>query len=161
MTHDAHERAQELILAADDMTAADQRWLQEHLGGCNECGALARRAETVRGALRSVPIMADPGMVEATRRRALNYAHELQERESRRWLIIVAVAFSIVLTAATLPLAWISAEWIAGSAGWSVAAIVLLFLGAYFLPTIVAAAAALSVAGERRQRVTWLQRGEL
>ncbi len=160
MKYDAHMRAQELILSADAMTAGDERWLQEHLSGCSECGALARRADAVRGALRSVPIMADPAMVEATRQRALHYARELQEHESRRWFLVMAAAFSIVLTSATVPLAWIGAEWVGSWSGWSLAAIVLLFLGAYFLPTILAAAAALAVGGERWRNVTWLHGGQ-
>ena len=160
MTHDPHARAQELILSGE-MSAGDERWLQEHLAGCTECSGLLQRTELVRRALRSVPIMADPAMVEATRRRALSYGRELQERESRRWLIAIAVVLSIVVTSATIPLAWVSAEWLGTWTGWSLTALVVLFLGAYFLPTVLAAAAALALAGERRHSVTWSHGGEL
>ena len=160
MNHDPHARAQELILSGE-MNAADERWLQEHLATCTECSGLLQRTELVRRALRSVPIMADPAMVEATRRRALSYAHELQERESRRWLIGIAATFAIVLTSATAPVAWMGAEWLGGWAGWSLTGVVALFAGAYFLPTILGTAAALAVGGERWRKVTWAERGEL
>jgi anti-sigma factor RsiW len=160
MNNDLHARAQELLLSGE-VSAGDERWVQEHLASCSECGALLRRVEAVRSALRSVPIMADPAMVEATRRRALGHARELAERDSRRWFLAIATAFSILLTSATVPLAWMGAEWLGGWAGWSLSAIVLLSFGVWSLPTILAAAAALAVGGERWRKVTWSHGGEL
>lgn len=159
MKSDAHVRAQELILGAHEMEAADERWLHEHLSGCNECGALARRADAVRSALRSVPIMADPRMVEAAQLRARLYALELQEQSARRWFIVLASVISVAITAASVPAMWVGARWLGDWAGWSPTLTVVVVSSVWFVPTALAAAAAVALIAARRGSATAILNG--
>ena len=140
----SHDRAQELILVGAT-SAPDERWLQEHLAGCDECSALLERARTVRSALHSLPLTADPAMVEATRRRALRYAVELGERESRRWLLTLSTAVVAGLAWLTVPLLWQASSWLGGMTSAPQAAALAVYLTAAVVPTLLGAAAALAL----------------
>jgi hypothetical protein len=159
MKYDAHMRAQEMILGADEMSGDDQRWLDEHLSGCAECGVLARHAEAVRSALKSVPIMAEPRMVEAAQMRARLYAMELQERTARRWFIVLASAISVLITAASVPAMWEGARWLATAAGWSPSWTVVVMSGVWFIPTAIAAAAAVALRAAHRENAVPMVNG--
>jgi anti-sigma factor RsiW len=138
-----HTRAQELIVAGAE-NAADERWLQEHLAGCPECAALLDRAQAVRSALRSAPLMADPQMVAATLRRALRFAAEMRERESHRMLVRLSIGVAAVLAWVSMPLLWQAALWVGAQTTQPQVTALLVFLGFGLLPAVLAAAAALA-----------------
>ena len=140
---DDHIRAKELIVSGA-ANAADERWLQEHLSGCSQCAAFLDRTQVVRSALRSSPIMADPQMVAATRRRALRFAAELQERESYRWLVRLSIGVAAVLTWVSLPLLWQAAQWFGSRTAQPQLTSLLVFLGFGLLPALLAGGAALA-----------------
>ena len=139
-----HERAQELILVGAT-SAPDERWLQEHLAGCAQCSALLERTLAVRSALHSLPLTADPAMVEATRRRALRYALELGERESRRWLLTLSTVVVAGLAWLTVPLLWQASSWLGGMTSAPQAATLAVYLSAAVVPALLAAAAAMAM----------------
>lgn len=138
-----HTHAKELIVSVAE-NADDERWLQEHLAACGECAAFLERAQAVRSALRSSPVMADPQMVAATRRRALRFAAELQERESHRWLVRISVGVAAVLTWVSIPLLWQAAQWVGNRTPAPQLASLLVFLGFGLLPALLAGGAALA-----------------
>ncbi len=140
---DEHIRAKELIVSGA-ANAADERWLQEHLNACTSCAAFLDRAQAVRSALRSSPLMADPQMVAATRRRALRFAAELQERESYRRLVRLSIGVVAVLTWVSMPLLWQAARWIGGHTAQPEVTTLLVFLGFGLLPALLAGLAALA-----------------
>jgi len=139
-----HERAQELIFAGAG-SAADDRWLQAHLAGCGECSALLERAQAVRSALHSLPIIADPAMVEATQKRMLRHALVLSERESRRWMLIASVAIATLFAWITVPLLWQASRWVGDMTSQPQAFTLVIFLTISLLPAVLAGAAAFAV----------------
>ena len=148
MNRNPHERAQELILIdAGAASAPDQRWLQEHLAGCAQCSALLERTHAVRSALHSLPLTADPAMVEATRRRALRYALELGERESRRWLLTLSTVVAAGFAWLTVPLLWQASSWLGGMTSAPQATTLAVYLTAAVVPAVLAAAAAMGLRG--------------
>ena len=148
MSHDPHIRAKELIVGgATD--AAEQRWLQEHLAGCPGCAALLERAQTVREALHSVPLTADPEMVAAAQQRLLRHALELSERESRRWMLTASVAVAALFAWISVPLLWQVATWAGGMTSWPQATTIAVFAMAALTPAMLAAAAAMWLRGSR------------
>ena len=159
---DEHIRAKELIVSGAP-SAAEERWLQEHLSGCSQCASFFDRTQAVRSALRSSPIMADPKMVAATRRRALRFAAELQERESHRWLVRISVGVAAVLTWVSMPLLWQAAQWFGSRTPEPQLASLLVFLGFGLLPALLAGGVALAARhGSAPARVPTSQlKGEL
>ena len=144
-----HQRAQGLILIdAGAGSASDERWLQQHLAACEGCSALLERAQAVRSALHSLPLTADPAMVEATRRRALRYAVELGERESRRRLLTVSGVVIAGLSWLTVPLLWQAASWLGGMTSAPQAAALAVYIFAGTLPALLAAVAMMGLRGE-------------
>jgi anti-sigma factor RsiW len=140
---DEHIHAKELIVSGT-ASPADERWLQEHLAACSECAALLDRAQAVRSALRSAPLMADPKMVDATRRRALRFAAELQERESHRLWMRLSIGVAAVLAWVSMPLLWQAAQWVGAQTMQPQLTAVLVFLGFGLLPALLAGAAVLA-----------------
>ena len=146
MSADVHTRAQELILAGSG-SAEEQRWLEEHLATCHDCGGLLQGAQAVRSALRSTPIMADPAMVAATVRRTLRFAAEQREQESYRFLVRVTIALAAMLAWSSVPLLWQAAQWAAGFTPQPQLAAVGIFSVFGIMPAVLATAAALAARG--------------
>ncbi len=162
MTADVHARAKELIITGT-ASAEEQRWLHEHLASCRECGGLLQRAQTVRTALRTVPVMADPNLVNATKRRVLRFAAEQQERESYKFLVRVTIVLAAVVTWVTVPLLWQFSEWVGGFTAQPRLAAFVVFVFAGFLPAILAGIAGLAARRGRRdaEQATLHFKGEL
>ena len=150
MSQDVHLRAKELIVSGST-SAADERWLQEHLATCPSCAALLDRAHSVREALHSVPLMADPEMVAAAQQRLLRHALELSERESRRWMLTASVAVAALFAWISVPLLWQLARWLGEMTPAPQTAAITVFLGAAFTPALLAFAAALWLRRSQQQ----------
>jgi hypothetical protein len=146
MSADVHTRAQELILTGS-ASAEEQRWLEEHLATCRDCGGLLQGAQAVRSALRSTPIMADPAMVAATVRRTLRFAAEQREQESHRFLLRVTIALAAMLAWISVPLLWKAAQWAAGFTPQPQLAAFGIFSLVAVVPAVLAAVAALAARG--------------
>lgn len=118
MNRSVHERAQELIAAADDNVSGDQQnWLRTHLEECVSCRNYAEAAGQVVRALRTQPFAADSALVEATRMRVHSRAVELRERRERIWLVCLACVLVGLSAAITTPLLWRAFEWVGAWAG--------------------------------------------
>ena len=148
MSQDVHIRAKELIVGGST-SAAEERWLQEHLAACPDCAALLDRAHSVRDALHSVPLTADPEMVAAAKQRLLRHALELSERESRRWMLTASVAVASLFAWISVPLLWQFAHWLGELTPAPQTAAITLFALAALTPTFLAAAAALWLRGSQ------------
>ena len=145
MNADLHTRARDLLLADGAAHIEDDRWLQEHLATCPDCSAFLERAQSVRSAFHSLPLTADPAMVEATKQRALRYAIELGEHESRRRMLFVSIAVATGFAWLTVPLLWQGSVWIGGLTATPEAAAVMVFFTAGIVPALLAAAVAMAL----------------
>jgi hypothetical protein len=153
MSREPHERARELLLG-DPPSAADQRWLEEHLAGCTDCRDLLARTEEVRRALRGLGLGAAAGMAERTKLRVRLYREELHERTQRQWLLTGAVGLAVFSSWLLAPALWIAARWAAQLAGVASPVGVMAFFAAWTLPAVLAAAAAVAVRRQANHAVT-------
>jgi hypothetical protein len=142
MSADPHIRAKELIVSGG--SAADQRWLQEHLRSCPDCAATLDRAQAVRAALHSASISATPELVAAAQQRVLRHALVLAESEGRRWMITASIAIAALFTWISVPLLWQAANWIGNMTLVPQAAAITIFVSAAISPALLAAAAAMA-----------------
>jgi predicted anti-sigma-YlaC factor YlaD len=114
---DAHEEAQELIALGADLSDAQQIWLWAHLQECATCRDYAEVAHRVVRVLRSLPVVADPRLVEATQMRVRFHASRLREMRERMWLVGMACLGVGLSASLTVPLLWRLFEWMAAWAG--------------------------------------------
>ena len=119
MTRNAHEEARELVAlrGTEELSEAQQSWLDAHLEQCAACRDYAEAAGGVIGALRSLPMAADARLVRATQMRVRFHASRLRETRERMWLLGVAcvgVGFSAALSA---PVLWRLFAWMGEWAG--------------------------------------------
>ena len=113
--HDAgHARAQELIARefVEGIPASDQRWLEEHLRGCEECAGVAASTDRALRALKSVAVQVPTGLAQKTQFRVRLRAHERQFDEARRGILWVACGASWVFGAVSAPFVWRGLQWI-------------------------------------------------
>lgn len=115
MNSHEHERARELIFLRDveGVSQDEGRWLESHLTACHDCASFALAMGDAEQALRSFPVMASAGLVEATKARVHAREEQLREREARRFLIAISFAMGMVVSTMS---AW--AWWKVG--GWMV-----------------------------------------
>lgn len=116
MINDTHGRAQQLIRKTwlEELTPAEETWLQEHLRVCPHCADSAEATRNVISALRSVPATADAVLVERTRTRVQRRAQELREAQERSRMLVVACVASFISGGITLPLLWQLFAWLGG-----------------------------------------------
>jgi len=119
MTRNSHDEARELIAlaGAEDLSAAQQSWLQAHLEECTACREYADAAGRVVRVLRSLPLAADSHLVRTTQMRVRFHASRLQEtRERMGWVAMACVGVGIS-AALTAPLLWRLFAWMGERAG--------------------------------------------
>jgi anti-sigma factor RsiW len=148
-----HDRAQQIaaLILTGEAGAEERAFLERHLGACPACAAAAAAMEQGLAGLRSVSIRTEPALVAVTRRRVRERALRLREEQvHRRWLALSSV-LAAVLTGLTGLSLWRLLDWLGGLEAttwfWVPA-----LLGGWFLPGILAGAAAWAVAAAKEQR---------
>jgi len=139
MTRDAHDEARELI-ALQDLSIAQQRWLQAHLDECVGCREFAEDASHVVRSLRSLPVKADPRLVRATQMRVRFHAARLRETRERMWLVGMACLGVGLSATLTVPLLWRLFAWMGEQAGVSTAVWQVGFACVWIVPALVVSA---------------------
>lgn len=146
MNHDQHTRARELMRKhwIEELSAAERAWLDTHLAECRDCSLHGERTRSAITELRSVPVTADPALVELTRGKVLRRAQELREAQERTRMLVVACVASFISGGITLPLLWRLFAWAGARADvanpvWQVA-----FVGFVVLPGLLGAVALLA-----------------
>ncbi len=106
MTNREHERAIDLISQSgvEGLNGSDSNWLELHLASCEQCSSYATTLRAAAQAMRAMPVMASPSLVRATQVRLRARVLELQERQSRSFLI--GVSFCLGVLSSTLS-AWL------------------------------------------------------
>ncbi len=153
MMRDVHEQARKLIVLGEDLSDAQQSWLQAHLQQCAVCRDYAEAAGRVVSALRSVPLAADSRLVRATQMRVRFHAARLRETRERMWLVGMACVGAGVSAALTAPVLWRLFAWMGEWAGVSNAVWQAAFTLLWIAPTLLVAALLLA-------RGVHLSRGE-
>jgi predicted anti-sigma-YlaC factor YlaD len=114
MNRDAHDRAREALSARDEVTPAEQNWVQQHLAECAQCREFAQEVQEVVRALRAVPFIAKADVVRSTQMRVRLRARELRNRRERLWLVWISCAFVSAFALISNALVWEAFAW-AGS----------------------------------------------
>ena len=114
-----HERAMDLILQRDveGISDGDARWLELHLGGCQECAGFALAMNGAEQAMRSVTVMATPSLVASTQARVHARAEQLRDRQSRMVLIGVSFCLGVLTSTLTAWVWWKCGAWVAERLG--------------------------------------------
>lgn len=79
-------------------SAADDRWLSEHLAACSECSEAETRLREAILLLRSEPVMAPSFLVGRTRTSVRVRARELQENAARTRMLLLSLGLALVWT---------------------------------------------------------------
>lgn len=113
MSQELHARAEQLIAQAriEGISAADQRWLHQHLAECATCAARANATEQALRSLRGFSVLLPPGLAARTQFRVRIRAQQL--RGEPRWrMVYAACGISWAFGAATAPYVWHGLEWV-------------------------------------------------
>lgn len=140
MMANEHERARELSLAGrvDEIGAAERRWLESHLQGCEPCSEFAATLDAAVSSVRMPAVTASSALVQATTRRVRARALELQTREAAMrplWVAVALVAAWATLTTGALwaGFVWLGTTYRLATMEWGVA-----FFFAWMAPTLAA-----------------------
>lgn len=150
---DDHDRAQQIaaLLLTGEVGAEERAVLQRHLAACPACAAAAAAMEQGLAGLRSVSIRTEPALVAVTRRRVRERALLLREEQVRRRWLVLSSMLAAVLTGMTGLSLWRVLDWLGGlevtTWVWAPA-----LLGWWFLPGILAGAAAWAAGAATEQR---------
>jgi predicted anti-sigma-YlaC factor YlaD len=158
MTRNAHDEARALIALGEGLSAAQQAWLQAHLGQCVACRDYAEAATGVVRSLRSLPLAADARLVRATQMRVRFHARRLRETRERMWLVGLACVGVGLSATLTIPLLWRLFAWMGEAAGvstvvWQTGFIIFFIAPALFVSALLLARGThLSDSDEQRWR---------
>lgn len=123
-----------------DLSIAQQRWLQAHLDDCASCREFAEDASRVVRSMRSLPVKADPRLVRATQMRVRFHAARLRETRERMWLVGIACLGVGLSATLTVPLLWRLFAWMGQQAGVSAAVWQVGFACVWIVPALVVGA---------------------
>jgi len=107
MSKELHARAEQLIAQEriEEISAADQRWLRQHLSECAACAAGAGATEQAIRSLRGLSVPLPPGLASRTQFRVRLRAQQL--RSEPRWRMVYAsCGISWAFGAVTAPYVW-------------------------------------------------------
>ena len=115
MTAREHERALDLIMrrGTEETAAADEAWLEVHLGGCADCARFAADFEGAERLMQSVAVTATSSLVMATQERVRARAAELHERQARTFLIAVSFCLGAMTSVLSAWMWWRFGGWVA------------------------------------------------
>lgn len=119
MTPRDHDRAVELISTrgVEGIGSADEAWLEAHLAECRQCAAYADWLRSAAQMLRAMPVMASPRLVSTTQARLRARALEMQERETRSFLIAVSFCLGVLVSTGSAWVWWKFGSWVAEAVG--------------------------------------------
>jgi hypothetical protein len=112
MSKELHARAEQLIAQerVEGISAADQRWLRQHLSECASCAARAGATEQAIRSLRGLSVPFPKTLASRTQFRVRMRAQQL--RGEPRWrMVYTACGISWAFGAATAPYVWRGLEW--------------------------------------------------
>jgi len=114
MREDIHKQAEHLILkaAVERLTPSEKSWLGGHLGECRLCTQVASRLEEVVRSVRSVSVVADPSLIEITRRRVRERGRALAPRRSSAGLLWISIGLTWLWMALSAPYIWRGCAWV-------------------------------------------------
>jgi anti-sigma factor RsiW len=143
MKGEHHEQAKQLLdaSAVEGISGADQTWLDAHLESCPGCAAYGESVRRALSALRSLSVALDPAVVEATRLRVRQRAHELREHQSRMRALWMACGLSWAMGVVSAPLLWWGLEWVGERIAVSWPVWFTVFAFSWIVPAVVVAAA--------------------
>ena len=141
MTNRDHERAIDLITqrGVEEITPADQGWLESHLAHCSECAEYAGFVEGAGQLLRAVAITANPALVAVTQARVRARAEQLREHQARIVLIAISFCIGVLASTASAWLWWRFGGWVVERLGLPEAIVVPGVLLFWLLPAVAVA----------------------
>ena len=114
MNEERHARAEQLIAQArvEEISAAEQEWLREHLAECAACAASAGSTEEAIRSLRGLSVPLPHALASQTQMRVRLRAQQLQSYEPRWRMMWAACLVSWAFGAVSAPYVWHALEWL-------------------------------------------------
>jgi hypothetical protein len=144
-----HERAQ--VMAALQLSEVasdhDRAWLRGHLSECRKCADFAAGLADGLATLRSISLPANPALVAATQRRVRDAAATLQEQRNSRRLLALSGLMAAGMTGAAGISLWHLLGWLVRDFEVAPVTLAPVLLALWFLPGILAGAAAWACQG--------------
>ena len=108
-----HERALQLINQdlIEGLEIQERRWLQEHLGACEDCAAQWASTDAALTALKSISVPVPRGLAASTSTCVREKAEQLKTNRARNIALIAGCAVSWAAGVASAPLVWRVCEW--------------------------------------------------
>lgn len=94
----SHERALQLaaMYMATDVSNDEQQWLAAHLADCTACSTRVQQRQAMLNEMRSVSIAATSALVRTTKVKVRARAIEMNQRQSRRMSVWVAMIVALL-----------------------------------------------------------------
>jgi hypothetical protein len=111
---DLHERARRLIDTerVEGLAPSDQRWLEEHLAGCEACTGRAAATDATLRTLKTARVPVPHGLAASTQSIVRRRANELRAQRGRNVALAAGCTFSWLLGVASAPLVWRACAWV-------------------------------------------------
>jgi hypothetical protein len=109
-----HERARSLIdkERVEGLTAPEQRWLEDHLAGCEACTGRAAATDAALRALRMALVPVPHGLAASAQLIVRRRAEEMHVQHARNVALAVSCTLSWVVGVASAPLVWRACAWL-------------------------------------------------
>ena len=151
MKQNSHDEVRRLIATVDsDLSEAQQALLNRHLQDCEPCRDYAAATAEIVRAVRSVPLAADPMLVQNTQARVR--ARAIAMRKGQHWQFRIWAAFAVALSMSIVgsALVYQVAKFLTASMHFDAAQVQAGVLVFWLLPSLCAALCLLAAPGENR-----------
>ncbi|HZR29739.1 MAG TPA: hypothetical protein VFA71_13250 [Terriglobales bacterium] len=113
MSADLHARAREFVDRNQDLSPAEQAWLEDHLRQCAQCNDYAELTARAIQGLGSFSFSVGPALVARTQEALTRRAREMEAERSRRRMYLLGFVIACLFTAAGSVLGWQGWAWVA------------------------------------------------
>ena len=114
MNIENHERARKLLATRriEGISPAEETWLDDHLGQCDECSREAHTLALAINSLRGFSVTARPEAVRRASAAVRMRAEQRQQERQRAIPIWIAALMSVALAVFTTPYTWAVFAWL-------------------------------------------------
>lgn len=143
MSADLHQRAQQLFaqLLVEGLSAADQVWLDAHLGACPSCSRETASTRELLHSLRTVAVSVPRDLAARTQLRVRLRVEESAQSFPTGALLWIITAASWLLGVLSAPLVWRGFAWVGAQLNLPKPVLELGFVLWWAVPALIAVAA--------------------
>jgi hypothetical protein len=148
----SHERALQLAAMdlSSDISHDEQVWLEQHMKECRPCAAQVALRREMLDEMRAVSVAATAALVRTTRVKVRARAIEMQQRQSRRLSVWLAITVALMWYALSTPYVFQASDQFVHWTHLPELLAYFMAAGAWFTPALVGIIVAFSQVREQR-----------